>query len=125
MARHSPPQPHPDEVLETVNLKEGLPTVDEARSELNAAISRAKDSGAAVLKVIHGYGSSGVGGALKRGVHTSLGRRQKEGRIRGWVPGESWELFDERARAILAAAPGADRDADLGRCNLGISVILL
>lgn len=112
-------------VVRTVSLKGDLPTVEEARARLLAEISQAKGAGVLVLKVIHGYGSSGVGGALKQGIHASLRRRKKEGRIREWVAGEHWEIFDERARAILACAPGADRDPDLGRSNLGVSVILL
>ncbi len=114
-----------EEGLPTVNLKADQPTLDEARARLDAEISLAKAAGLAVLKVVHGYGSSGRGGALRTGLRESLARRAREGRIRGWIAGEDWDIFDARAIEVLACAPGADRDADLGRHNAGISVVIL
>ena len=49
--------------LRTYNVEAGLPTLDEARRLVIEEIKRAKREGMKVLKVIHGYGSSGQGGA--------------------------------------------------------------
>jgi hypothetical protein len=52
-------------LLRTVNLEEGLPSVEQARTRLVSEITSARSAGTRLLKVIHGYGSSGVGGDLR------------------------------------------------------------
>jgi hypothetical protein len=111
--------------VRTIMLKEGLPTVAEARSRLNAAIEQARRDGVLALKVIHGYGSSGVGGALKDAIRASLRKRRKEGRIRAFMAGEKWDLFDETTRMIAEACPELTRDRDLLGYNEGITILLL
>ncbi len=49
---------------QAVNLEAGMPTVDVARIHLNMALCSAKANRVKVLKLIHGYGSSGRGGAI-------------------------------------------------------------
>ena len=112
-------------VCRVVDLKSDMPTVEVARSRLNAAITDAKKSGVAVLKVIHGYGSSGVGGALRDAVRASLRRRRKDGLVREIIHGEKWDVFDERTRKLLDEHPDLGRDADLNRSNEGITVVVL
>ena len=63
--------------LKILNIEAGLPTVEEARSILLAELKQAKQSGVKAIKVIHGYGSTGKGGALRGGLRTSLLRRKK------------------------------------------------
>jgi len=50
--------------IRTYNVEAGFPVLDEARRLVIEEIKRAKCDGVKVLKVIHGYGSSGKGGAL-------------------------------------------------------------
>ena len=57
--------------MRTFNVEAGLPTLDEARRLVIDEIRRAKREGARALKVIHGYGSSGKGGALCVGLRKS------------------------------------------------------
>jgi len=109
----------------TIMLKDGRPTVLEARSRLNAELEQARRVGCKALKVVHGYGSSGVGGVLKDAIRASLRKRRKEGRIRAFVPGEKWDCSDDTARQILDDCPELARDSDLGRYNEGITVVLL
>lgn len=107
------------------HIKEGRPTVDEARKRLAAELDKARAAGASAVKVIHGYGSSGVGGALRDAIRTSLRKRKKEGRIRTFVAGEKWDLFDPAARELLDACPALARDPDLNRYNEGVTLVLL
>ena len=111
--------------VRTVNLKSGMPTVDEARSRLIDEIDNASQRGDHVLKLIHGYGSSGVGGKLKDAIRSSLRRRRKEGKIRSFVAGENWSAFDKVTNEILEACPQLDKDSDLNRQNEGITIVLL
>ncbi len=111
--------------VRNVNLKSGMPTVEEARSRLNTEIDKARQRGDHVLKLIHGYGSSGVGGKLKDAIRSSLRRRRKEGKIRSFVAGEKWGAFDEVTNEILGECPQLDRDPDLNNYNEGITIVLM
>ena len=111
--------------VRVVSIKSGMPTVEEGRARLKAEIDRAKADGAVVLKLIHGYGSFGVGGALRRGIRASLRKRLKEGRIRALVPGEQWDLFNETARQLLQECADLASDQDLNHYNEGITLVLL
>ena len=112
-------------LFEVVDIKSDRPTVEEARRRLNAAITDAKQQGIQVLKVIHGYGSSGVGGALRDAIRSSLRRRRKDGLVREIVYGEKWDIFDERTQKLLEQFPGLKRDQDLGRSNEGVTLVVL
>lgn len=111
--------------LHIVDLEADRPSVQEGRQRLLAALDKARAGGAPAVKVIHGYGSSGLGGALREALRRSLGKRKKEGRIRAFVAGEKWDLFDPAARAVLEACPDLARDRDLNRYNEGITIVLL
>jgi len=117
-----PPKMYKARVL---NLENGLPTVEEGRKRLLEEVKRTKQNGGGVLKVIHGYGSSGTGGRLGEGVRKSLLLRRKEGAIQAFVWGEKWDAFDETARLILDCCPDLRRDSDLARGNPGITIVLV
>lgn len=50
--------------MRTLNLEAGFPSVDDAQRRLLAEMQSARQDGLRVLKVIHGWGSSGEGGKL-------------------------------------------------------------
>lgn len=102
-----------------------MPTVQNARIKLDQALRTAKARRVPVLKIIHGYGSSGHGGAIKRDVQTFLAGKKRSGFIRQFVPGEKFSPFDPAARAILAACPALARDNDFTRGNDGITMVLI
>jgi len=106
-------------------LKEGLPSVAEARTRLNAELERARAARCPAMKVVHGYGSGGQGGSLREAIRASLRKRRKEGRIRAFVPGEKWDVSDPVARQCIEECPELARDPDLGRYNEGITIVLL
>jgi len=108
-----------------INLEQGMPTVEQASHRLIGELIRARAQGAKVIKLIHGYGSSGVGGKLRIGIRATLADRKRRGEIKEAVPGEDWSIFDEGARRILDAYPDLNRDRDFGRGNAGITILLL
>lgn len=108
-----------------VNLEQGMPTVEAARIKLDQALRTAKARRLVTMKIIHGYGSSGKGGAIKRDVQSFLAGKKRAGLIRGFVPGERFSPFDPAARAILDACPALSRDSDYSRGNDGITIVLL
>lgn len=108
-----------------INLEHGMPTVEQASHRLAGELIRARAQGAKVVKLIHGYGSSGVGGKLRIGIRAALADRKRRGEIKEAVPGEDWSIFDEGARRILDAHPDLNKDRDFERGNAGITIVLL
>jgi len=111
--------------IQTFNVEAGLPTLDDARRLVIAEIKRAKRDGARVLKVIHGYGSSGTGGKLRVGLRKSLGLRKKERVIKDFIAGEDFSIFNDTVLALLEAVPEMRGDPDLGFTNEGVTLIWL
>jgi len=108
-----------------INLEEGKPTAEVAKKMMIASLERIKKQGGGPVKIIHGYGSSGQGGAIRIAVQKSLALRCASGWVKAYVPGEKWEIFNDETRRILDMTPGIRQDRDLGRSNLGISIIFL
>jgi hypothetical protein len=111
--------------IRTFNVEAGLPTLDEARRLVAAEIKHAKRELAKVLKVIHGYGSSGKGGTLSVGLRKSFGLRKKEGGIKDVIAGEDFSIFNQTVLAMLEAVPGLRRDPDLNGTNEGVTFVWL
>ena len=111
--------------IRTFNVEAGLPTLDEARRLVIEEIRRAKREGVKVLKVIHGYGSSGKGGALCVGLRKSFRLRKKKGGIKDAIAGEDFPIFNDTVLDLLAAVPELRGDPDLNATNEGITVLWL
>ena len=105
--------------MRTYNVEAGLPTLDEARRLVIEEIKRAKREGVKVLKVIHGYGSSGKGGALY------VGLRKKEAVIKDFIAGEDFSIFNNTVLALLETVPELRGDPDLGATNEGVTILWL
>jgi hypothetical protein len=111
--------------IETVNLKYDFPTVQEALSRLDHEIAIARQQGIAVLKIVHGYGSTGAGGDIRTAVQARLHHMVESGQIRACVFGENWAKSDEATWSLLQERAELKHDSDLGRANLGITVVVL
>jgi hypothetical protein len=111
--------------LKFVNLEEGRPTVNEGLLRLDHALAAARQENIKILKLIHGYGSSGVGGALRMEVWKALDRCKRNGAIRDFIPGEEFRVSNESTWALLKRFPELKQDRDLGRGNRGITLAVL
>jgi len=87
------------------------------------ALARAEKC--AALKVIHGYGSTGAGGDIRVAVQKRLRELQHAGEIAGCIFGEDWSPADDETWGILQARTELKNDPDLGRGNLGITIVIL
>lgn len=115
----------PGERVRTLNLEHGRPTADAALRRLDVELDRAKTAGVRVVRVIHGYGSSGKGGVLRVEIRAQLERLVRAGRLRDWVPGDDYTPRSEARRRIQERCPEL-RDVerqDLG--NAGIALVVL
>jgi hypothetical protein len=111
--------------IRVINLEENRPTVDEMNQRLAIELRNATHARVTVLKLIHGYGSSGVGGKLRGAVRVTLEHAKKRGEIRDFVQGEEFRISNEVAWAMLKLYPELKQDRDLGRANRGITIVLL
>ena len=108
-----------EQAVVTVNLKKGNPISEVALDRLDVvlAANRRKETGA--LKLIHGYGSGGLGGIIRNVVRERLEHLKYEREIRDFIPGEEIGQVDlSRFRAVFSP-----ETADLG--NPGITIVIL
>ena len=101
--------------MEIINIEQGHPTVQQAMTKLQNGIYRARATGQPFAKIVHGYGSSGTGGAIKQALGMEL---------RKYCPGEDFGPFSSAGRDMNAKHPAVSRDRDWGRQNDGITVIM-
>ena len=111
--------------IHTANLEQGMPTVEQAIIKMDQAIRSAKSKRSKILKLIHGYGSSGKGGAIRHSVQSALAAHQRAGRIKAFVPGEEFSPFFPQSRAAVQSCPELLRDRDYARSNHGITIVVL
>jgi hypothetical protein len=112
-------------MIRTYNVEADLPTLDEARRLVIEQIRVAKRDRVRILKIIHGYGSSGKGGRLAVGLRKSFALRKKEGVILDAIAGEDFSIFQAATMALLEAVPEMRGDPDLNQVNEGITVLWL
>ena len=96
-----------------VNLEAGMPTVERAVKRLTFEIHNSRGLGFAVLKIIHGYGSSGTGGRIRVEARRYLESMKRRRQIVDYVAGEDFSIFDAASRALLQKCPDLSRDHDL------------
>lgn len=80
----------PREPVRTINVEDGMPTVDQALARLERDLQYARQSGARVVRVIHGWGSSGTGGRLRVACRAFLDRELAAGHIRRVIVGDDY-----------------------------------
>ncbi len=111
--------------IKTVIVKEGMPSVEQARARLQTELRTARQSGVKVLKLIHGYGSGGVGGDLRIALQSTLRQMAQQHEIFDCIYGENWRTSDERTWGLLKRMPELKNDSDLGKGNKGMTIVIL
>lgn len=111
--------------IKTVNIKEGMPSTDEARKKLISEIEIARNAGVRILKIVHGYGSSGIGGALRLAIRKSLNYRKKEGIVENIIYGERFNRNNEDIKLTMQRFPALSSDSDYDRSNEGVTIAIL
>ncbi len=113
------------ETMKVVNLEAGMPTVATAKGLLSQSLRTARANGTHLVKLIHGYGSTGKGGAIRTAVRRELEERKRQGQIRLYIPGDEFSPFYEDARQAVCKYPELAKDRDYTRTNQGITIVVL
>src|SRR5271169_802720 len=112
-------------LIKVVNLEDGMPSVAQAQARLTSELQLARQSGVTILKLIHGYGSSGVGGDLRIALQSTLRQMEQSRQIRNFIYGENWRKSDGSSWELTKRFPELKDDRDFGRQNRGITIVVL
>ena len=114
----------PPVILE-LNIKRDWPTVEVATERLRNEVVRAKQTGVKIIKIIHGYGSTGKGGILREELRDQLAAMQKSGSVKQVLYGESFNMFERAAADLTGKYPELLKDRDYNRRNQGITIVAI
>ena len=111
--------------LREVNIKPDMPTVDDAIHRITYNLKNAGTFGVTAIKFIHGYGSTGKGGIIRTEARKYLERQKQQGRIKDYIKGEDFSIFNETTRKAFAYCGDLRHDNDIERHNNGITIVIL
>jgi len=110
--------------MKIINIESGHPRVEEAINRLTNELYKARASGDYAAKIIHGYGSTGTGGAIKGAVKRQMSSYISRRMIKSFCTGEEFGPFSAKGRNLVALHPDIKKDIDWGRNNDGITVVI-
>lgn len=108
-----------------INVKEGNVSSDTAVIRLSNSILTEKRKGTKIIKIIHGYGSTGVGGAIRIAVRDFLRKNSKMYGIKHVIFGENFNTSSASTVPIVKQYPQLRTDEDFNKENDGITIIVL
>jgi hypothetical protein len=108
-----------------VNLELGKPLVESALRKLQIELESGRQQNLRVLTVIHGYGSSGKGGAIGAECRKVLAYLKGTGEINSFIPGEEFRSKSGPTRDLLRRFPQLATSPNLNKGNRGITLVVL
>ena len=108
-------------MIEEINIKENMPIVSDAMDTLKSRLSLAKSRKVKIVVILHGYGSTGVGGAINKAARQWLMSQLRKQVFKQVVFGENFDMYDESARLLVTKYPDL-RKYYLGQ-NHGITIL--
>jgi hypothetical protein len=110
--------------MKTVNIENGMPSPQEAMTILNNCIYAERAAGTKLLKIIHGYGSTGKGGTIRKVCRQKLMEYRRRWIITGICCGEDLTPFSEEGRRFAEKCPEIRKDSDWGMGNPGVTIVM-
>lgn len=108
-----------------IDVKSDNQTCLMAVAQLEIEIDACKLGGFSVLKVIHGYGSHGVGGAIKKDIHIKLKQMKAQKQIKDYIPCEKWTPNNPKRIMAIKSCDELLADSDLRMLNSGVTIVLI
>ena len=114
-------------MVPTLNLETFSPPPNrqEAVTQMRSFLGEQRRRRARVVKIIHGYGSSGKGGVLWGAVRRELEEMRRRQEIRAYLPGEELHSRSATVRALANDFPAIRKLPEYGRANPGLTVVVL
>ena len=111
--------------IKVADIKSDMPTAEQALRRVTAVLAAARATGAAAVKIIHGWGSTGAGGRIRTEARRYLNEQCRKGKVRAVISGEDFSIFNEATLRAFALCPELRRDSDLERHNNGVTIVVL
>jgi hypothetical protein len=105
-----------------INLEYGSPTVDTAVRNMINQLATCKGQGCRAVILVHGYGSSGIGGGIRTAVRNKLREPSMSGVVRTFCGGEHW--FEKKKELLDICRPLSDYQRKIDG-NPGVTVVIL
>ena len=109
--------------IQKVNIKIDLPTVSEAIRIAKQKINSARTKGVGVLKLVHGYGSSGKGGKIRIELREELLKMKSRRMISDVIFGEDFSR--NKCKQLLRRFPELKDEEDFNHNNKGVTLVEL
>ena len=103
--------------IKEINVENGF-TSDEAIAYVKQVISNSKKT---CIYIIHGYGSSGTGGVIRKKVRSFLNAQLKNGKIKAVINGEDFNVFNFNALELKNKYKELEQLFRV--CNHGVTVV--
>ena len=111
--------------LITIDIKSERQTVNEAIAQFLVEVDSYKMGGFKVMKVIHGYGSHGVGGAIRSQFLKKCEELKRRGVIEDYVCGSGWTPKNVVRKIAINYCPDLLADKELSFLNPGCSIVVM
>lgn len=112
--------------IQKINLEQHSLTVDEALATVETEIQALKiNPNIKMLKIIHGYGSKGVGGKIKEALPQVLNKLKTQKKIEWWVNNSNFGVLSNKYKEYSKKYPEIILDNDLKNFNPGITIVFL
>lgn len=106
-----------------INIKQDMPLVADAMRFLQDSITRLKRDKYDVVLIIHGYGSTGKGGAICEKARQWLKAQERGGKLKQVIFGENFTLFNFAALELKNKC--RELEPLLRVCNNGVTILQL
>lgn len=110
-------------MIKLINVKKDNTSPDYAVHLVDEAIKECKAVNIDVIIVIHGYGSSGVGGVIKQNVVQFLAEQKKFKKIKDFVLGENFSDLHDTVKQMQHKYPSLILNKQLQSYNSGVTVV--
>ena len=111
--------------LITIDIKSEHQTVREAIAQFLIEVEAYKKGGYKVMKVIHGYGSHGVGGAIRAEFLKKCQDLKNRGKIEDFVCCSNWTDKNVVKKIAINYCPDLLADSELTFLNPGCSIVIM
>lgn len=111
--------------LITIDIKSEKQTVNEAIAQFLVEVEAYKKGGYKVMKVIHGYGSHGVGGAIRLAFLKKCQDLKNRKIIEDFTCCDKWTDKNTVKKIAINYCPDLLADSELYHINSGCSIVIL
>lgn len=111
--------------LITLDIKSDRQTVSEAIAQFLIELESYKKGGYKVMKIIHGYGSHGQGGAIRNALLKKCQDLKNRHQIEDFICCDNWTPKNTVRRIAINYCPDLLADNDLYLLNPGCTIVIL